>query len=103
MSAQPNLPNYLTEEKHLTMEGQAAYRSEYLDGEVFAMAGTSYTYSLITLHLGTITVTARCRLITYGCKCRQWRIGVPQVVCSSSYSTPVLTPIPCLTTLCWWK
>ncbi len=31
-----------TSTEYLTMEGKAAYRSEYLSGEIFAIAGNSF-------------------------------------------------------------
>jgi Uma2 family endonuclease len=36
----------LTPQEYLAQERQADYRSEYLRGEVFAMAGTSFRHSL---------------------------------------------------------
>ena len=48
---QPQLKSYLSPEAYLRMERQAATRSEYLDGEVFAMAGASEAHNLIATNL----------------------------------------------------
>ncbi|MDO7873860.1 Uma2 family endonuclease [Hymenobacter sp. ASUV-10] len=53
MSAQPNYRHYITEEEYLAAERQAEFKSEYLNGEVFAMAGASYEHNLITGNLVT--------------------------------------------------
>lgn len=50
MSAQP-LPR-LTPAEYLAQERAAEYRSEYLGGEVFAMAGANRHHNLISLNLG---------------------------------------------------
>jgi Uma2 family endonuclease len=49
MPAQPKA--YLTPEQYLTLERTAAYKSEYLRGEVFAMAGASPTHVLIVSNI----------------------------------------------------
>jgi Uma2 family endonuclease len=49
MSAAPK--QYVTPEQYLAMERQAEYKSEYYDGEVFAMAGGSEAHSLIAVNL----------------------------------------------------
>src|SRR5258707_2694849 len=41
-----------TEEEYLAIELQADYKSEYLDGQIFAMAGGSPEHSLIALSTG---------------------------------------------------
>lgn len=51
MSAIPR-PLY-TEEEYLTLERQAAYRSEYYRGEIFAMAGSSSEHNLMAGNLKT--------------------------------------------------
>lgn len=43
--------SYLTPEQYLTLERTAAYKSEYLRGEVFAMAGASPTHVLIVSNI----------------------------------------------------
>lgn len=50
MTSQPK--TYLTPEEYLAMERQNEYRSEYIDGEVFAMTGASRRHNLITVNLG---------------------------------------------------
>jgi Uma2 family endonuclease len=42
-----NPKKLLTPEEYLAMERQANYKSEYLDGEIFAMAGASLTHITI--------------------------------------------------------
>ena len=39
--------HYLTPEEYLAMERQAPTKSEYLRGEVFAMAGASFAHNMI--------------------------------------------------------
>ena len=41
--------HYLTPEEYLALERQAETKSEYLRGEVFAMAGASYAHTTISL------------------------------------------------------
>ncbi|MDQ2807752.1 MAG: Uma2 family endonuclease [Chloroflexota bacterium] len=49
MSAQPQ--HYYTPEEYLALERAAAYKSEYLAGEIFAMAGASPRHSSIAANL----------------------------------------------------
>ena len=49
MSSLP-MPRY-TPEQYLEMERQAEYKSEYLSGEIFAMAGASESYNLIVTNM----------------------------------------------------
>jgi Uma2 family endonuclease len=42
----------LTAEEYLAIERQASCKSEYLDGEMFAMAGASRRHNLIALNIG---------------------------------------------------
>lgn len=42
----------LTSEEYLAIERQAPAKSEYLDGEMFAMAGASRRHNLIVLNIG---------------------------------------------------
>jgi Uma2 family endonuclease len=66
MSAQRK-PTY-TPEEYLALERAAEYRSEYLDGEIFAMAGASEAYNLIAAniirHLGNQFEGGPCRVYT---------------------------------------
>lgn len=48
MSTQPNI--YLSPEEYLTLERQADFRSEYIDGVVYTKGGTSLRHSLVTLN-----------------------------------------------------
>ncbi len=43
--------HYLTPEEYLALERQAPTKSEYLRGEVFAMAGASFAHTTISLNL----------------------------------------------------
>jgi len=43
---------YITPEEYLALERQAEYKSEYYDGEIFAMTGASRKHNLITLNIG---------------------------------------------------
>ncbi len=51
MNAQPDIK--LTLSEYLTMERQNVYKSEFWDGEVFAMAGANETHNLIVLNVGS--------------------------------------------------
>ncbi|MGA9767648.1 MAG: Uma2 family endonuclease [Blastocatellia bacterium] len=42
-----------TPEEYLTLEREAEYRSEYLDGEIFAMVGASEKHNLIVVNIVT--------------------------------------------------
>jgi Uma2 family endonuclease len=45
MSLQPR--RYFTPEEYLALERKAEYKSEYVDGEIFAMSGASETHNVI--------------------------------------------------------
>lgn len=49
MSSIPN--TYLSPEEYLALERKAEYKSEYLDGEIFAMAGGSERHNLIVANI----------------------------------------------------
>lgn len=51
MSAQPQVKTYLTPEEYLEIERQAEYKSEYWNGEIFAMAGASERHVLIVTNV----------------------------------------------------
>src|SRR5262249_52342736 len=51
MSSQP--VHYFTVEEYLKLEREASYKSEYLDGEIFAMAGASRRHNLISINAGS--------------------------------------------------
>ena len=42
----------MTAEEYLALERQASYKSEYFNGEVFAMSGASRRHNLISLNIG---------------------------------------------------
>jgi len=50
MSLQPK--PYLSPEDYLALERSAEFKSEYFDGEIFAMAGASESHNIITLNVG---------------------------------------------------
>jgi Uma2 family endonuclease len=43
---------YISPEEYLRRERQAEYKSEYLNGEIFAMSGASREHNLITVNIG---------------------------------------------------
>jgi Uma2 family endonuclease len=47
----PQTRPYLTYEEYLSIEEDAPYKSEYLDGEMFAMAGTTLMHAIITANV----------------------------------------------------
>jgi Uma2 family endonuclease len=50
MSAQPQTV-YITPQEYLTIEHEAEYKSEYFDGEIFAMSGASPMHNQITINV----------------------------------------------------
>jgi Uma2 family endonuclease len=44
---------YVTPEEYLALERQAEHKSEYYDGEIFAMTGASEKHNLITLNIAS--------------------------------------------------
>jgi Uma2 family endonuclease len=55
----------LTPEQYLEMERKAQYKSEYLNGEVFAMSGASRAHNLISTN---VTAVLRPQLRNRGCE-----------------------------------
>ncbi len=53
MIASPQLPN-LTLEEYLQMEDVSQIKHEYIDGQVYAMAGASDSHVTIALNLATL-------------------------------------------------
>ena len=43
---------YVSPEEYLRLERQAEYKSEYLNGEIFAMSGASREHNLLTVNIG---------------------------------------------------
>ncbi len=44
--------SYYTPEQYLELEREAAYKSEYVDGQIYAMSGASRAHNRITLNIG---------------------------------------------------
>jgi Uma2 family endonuclease len=63
MSSQPK--SLLTPEQYLEIERKAPYKSEYLNGEVFAMSGASEEHNLLTVNL---TLALGPQIRTQGCR-----------------------------------
>ncbi len=51
MSVPLTKKEYYTKEEYLEMEAAAEYKSEYYDGEIFAMSGGSFDHSTICVNL----------------------------------------------------
>ncbi len=87
MSAQPQ--PYYTPEEYLALERAAAYKSEYLDGAIFAMAGASIRHSDIIMNIGWQLRTAfqdrPCRV--WGSDVRVW------VAATGLYTYPDVTAV----------
>jgi Uma2 family endonuclease len=45
--------SYVSPEEYLRLERQAEYKSEYLNGEIFAMSGASRKHNLITVNIAS--------------------------------------------------
>lgn len=72
MSAQPN---YLTPAEYLERERRAEYKSEYFQGEMFAMAGASRRHGLIVTNLvGELGQQLKGK--PFGVYCTDLRLGV---------------------------
>lgn len=56
--SQPALKKYITPEEYLAMEEAAEYRSEYYQGEIFAMAGTTANHNIVVSNLNAKTFLA---------------------------------------------
>lgn len=67
---------WLSPEEYLAVERRAAFKSEYYDGEIFAMAGGSRAHNLIAMNVGG---ELRQRLKTSGCEVfgADMRVKVP--------------------------
>jgi Uma2 family endonuclease len=48
----PRQKHFITPEEYLRLEREASYKSEYYDGEIFAMAGGTAEHSAIVLNVG---------------------------------------------------
>lgn len=67
---------YVAPEDYLALERQAEYKSEYFDGEIFAMTGASEEHNLITLNVAS---ELRAQLKKRDCKTysNDMRVKVP--------------------------
>jgi Uma2 family endonuclease len=65
MSAIPNEPIRMTESEYLEFERQSEFKHEYINGEVFAMAGASRAHSLIC---GNLMAILKAQLRGRGCE-----------------------------------
>ncbi|MBC7909685.1 MAG: Uma2 family endonuclease [Pyrinomonadaceae bacterium] len=65
---------YITPEEYLSFERQAAYKSEYIDGVIYAMSGASLTHNTIVsnliIELGTQLKDKPCRALPSDMKVR---------------------------------
>ena len=50
-------PQYLTPDEYLELEAESAVKHEYIDGEVYAMAGASDPHVTIALNLATLLLS----------------------------------------------
>ena len=68
MSSAAGADTYLTPEAYIASERRAKYKSEYIDGEIFAMSGASLGHTLITLDIATeLNIQLRgstCKVVT---------------------------------------
>lgn len=62
---EPQAKSYLSAEEYLAIEREAETRSEYLDGEMFAMSGASLRHNTLSLN---VAVELRSRLKGRGCQ-----------------------------------
>lgn len=105
MIASPQQP-YLTSDKYLQMEDVSNIKHEYLDGQVYAMAGASDPHVTIALNLATLLRShvrgSGCRVYIADMKARIEslnRFYYPDVMvtCSpSDQETPTYKRFPCL-------
>lgn len=65
---------YITPEEYLTFERQAEYKSEYIDGVIYAMSGASFRHNTIVsnliIDLGTQLRDSPCRALPSDVKVR---------------------------------
>ena len=76
MASMPMSP--LTEEQYLHLECEAETKSEFHDGQMFAMAGGSLNHSLLATRMGTLLdrqMPLGCRAFNSDCESRSLRPG----------------------------
>lgn len=97
--------HYITPEEYLTGELKTKLRHEYIDGQVFAMAGASENHNRITLNIAfqlrSVARGTPCGVFMNDMKIRLYqgaRFYYPDVVvcCDSHDSDPYFKDHPCL-------
>src|ERR1041385_7127366 len=73
---------YISSEEYLRLERQAEYKSEYLNGEIFAMSGASRAHNLITAN-----ITGELRQQLRGRPCETYAGDMRVKVSASSFYT----------------
>ena len=78
-----------TPEEYLALERGASYPSEYVDGEIFSMAGGTFEHDTITSNIGGLLYTqlrgTKCQVLTSNMKVRTRSNGL--------YSYPDVTVV----------
>src|SRR5579864_7419338 len=83
----PTLPNFVTPEEYLERDRKAEYKSEYYNGEVFAMSGVSRAHDRINTQLAFL-IEQHLR----GKKCEAFSSNMRVLAVSSGlYTYPDLT------------
>lgn len=88
MSALPKSPWLLTVEEYLANEEASDVRHEYVDGQIYALAGASERHQLIVLNMASKMLAAGrqrgCRVLLDGLKLRVWetKIYYPDIMIS---------------------
>src|SRR3954468_19945896 len=63
MAAQPKIR--YTSEEYLVLERQAEHKSEYIDGEIYAMTGASWSHATIA---GNVFLSLQTQVRGHGCQ-----------------------------------
>ncbi len=94
MRAEKPFPQRYTVEEYLKMERAADVRHEYLDGEIFEMAGESLAHGDICtnliVELGTKLRGSHCRVLSKDTKVRSGALPSPRRVMRGLFSYPDL-------------
>lgn len=64
VAAQPQEPLYMSEAQYLALEEQSDIKHEYVDGQIFAMAGTGWNHNIIN---GNVQTSLNNQLAGKGC------------------------------------
>jgi Uma2 family endonuclease len=98
MASMPKTETVYTEDEYLALERASQERHEYLDGQIYAMAGESLEHGDICMNLSRIVSTgllgSPCRALSKDTKVRSGPIPRP------SYSTKGLYSFPDLVVVC---